>query len=142
MSEPGRYDTHGRVKESALSGPRPDGTTPIRKRSPLGGNSAERKAVPMYSGLLAYFPDALAAVAHLSFLGNEKHNPGQPLHWSRDKSADHLDCIIRHATQSGLLDADGELHDVMLAWRALANLQLMLEARYGLPVSPGARIAS
>ena len=83
----------------------------------------------MYSGLLAYFPDALAAVSNLSFVGNQKHNPGQPLHWSRDKSNDHLDCVARHLLQVGAEDETGTLHDVMLAWRALANLQLALEAR-------------
>ena len=92
-------------------------------------DSKERKEFPMYSGLLAYFPDALAAVSNLSFVGNQKHNPDQPLHWSRDKSNDHLDCIGRHLLQVGTEDETGTLHDVMLAWRALANLQLALEAR-------------
>ena len=105
---------------------------------PLPEDSAARKEVPMYSGLFAYFPDALAAIAHLSFTGNQKHNPGQPLHWSRDKSSDHLDCIARHLAGAGTYDADGILHDIMLAWRANANLQIKLEELYGLPKPPGA----
>ena len=93
----------------------------------LPTNSKERKDVPLYSGCFAYFPDALAAVADLSRIGNDKHNPGEPLHWSRDKSNDHLDCIARHLVDCGSVDEDGVLHDVKVAWRALANLQLLLE---------------
>lgn len=94
----------------------------------ITADSKERKDVPLYSGCLAYFPDALAEVARLSRAGNDKHNPGQPLHWSRDKSNDHLDCIARHLVDCGHTDPeDGFLHDVKVAWRALANLQLQLE---------------
>lgn len=92
-------------------------------------DSQERKDVPVFSGCMAYFPDALAEVARLSQAGNDKHNPGQPLHWSRDKSSDHLDCVARHLLESGVVDTDGFLHDVKVAWRALANLQVKLEAR-------------
>lgn len=87
-----------------------------------------RKQMPMARGLLDYFPDALAAVAHVSFVGNEQHNPGEPLHWSRHKSADHADCIIRHLAERGTLDDDGLSHSAKVAWRALALLQLELEA--------------
>jgi hypothetical protein len=93
----------------------------------LPTDAKERKEVPLYSGLLTYFPDALAAVAHLSFIGNEQHNPGQPLHWDKSKSGDHLDCLMRHLVQAGTIDSDGELHDVKVAWRALANLQMLFE---------------
>lgn len=94
----------------------------------LTTNAAERKAVPMARGLLDYFPDALAAVAHLSQIGNQQHNPGQPMHWSREKSTDHADCIMRHLVDRGKLDTDGVLHDVKVAWRALAQAQLAIEA--------------
>jgi hypothetical protein len=40
--------------------------------------SQERKDRPMARGVLEYFPDALAEVAYVSMVGNEKHNPGQP----------------------------------------------------------------
>lgn len=94
-------------------------------------DSAERKRVPVYSGLMAYFPDALIAVAKLSQEGNEKHNHGQPLHWSREKSADHADCIARHLLEHGTTDGPrGQRHSTMLAWRALALLQLELEAAH------------
>lgn len=87
-----------------------------------------RKAAPMYSGLLAYFPDALEQVARLSKIGNDKHNPGEPLHWAKGKSNDHKDCIIRHLKDAGEIDSEtGLLHDVSVAWRALANLQTIIE---------------
>lgn len=92
-------------------------------------DSAARKAVPLWSGLFGYFPDALAEVARLSFEANEKHNPGQPMHWSREKSNDHADCLMRHQLDHGAMDDDGFLHDVKVAWRALAQLQLAIEAR-------------
>lgn len=93
------------------------------------GHRADRKGIPVYSGVMAYFPDALRAVARLSREGNDKHNPGEPLHWSRGKSADHKDCIARHLMDAGSVDPEtGMLHDVALAWRALANLQVALES--------------
>ena len=56
----------------------------------------ERKAIPLASGVLDYFPSALIEVAKVSQLGNDQHNPGQPLHWSRGKSFDHADTMQRH----------------------------------------------
>lgn len=98
----------------------------------LPTDSAERKGIPIARGCLFYFPDALAAIASLSRKGNEKHNPGQPLHWSRGKSNDHLDCVLRHMLDGGpdqtvIDEEDGELHATKLAWRALANLQEAIE---------------
>lgn len=96
----------------------------------LPAESKARKNVPLARGCLDYFPDALAAVAELSQKGNDKHNPGEPLHWSREKSSDHADCIVRHLVDRGTVDAeDGILHDVKVAWRALALAQLALEKR-------------
>lgn len=91
-------------------------------------DSKERKGAPVYTGFCLYFPDAMIEVAKLSRIGNDKHNPGQPLHWSKDKSTDHGDCIIRHQLEAGLIDKDtGLLHAVSVAWRAMAQLQTMLE---------------
>ena len=89
---------------------------------------AQRKRLPVYSGFLRYFPRAVAAVAGLSLAANEQHNPGEPLHWARDKSADHHDCIARHLLQAGEIDDDGQRHSAKVAWRALAALELELEA--------------
>lgn len=95
-------------------------------------SSAERKEVALSRGLYAYFPDALALVARHSVRANEKHNPGQPVHWAREKSSDHEDCIGRHSLSIAIdpnsLD-DGQPHIVCRAWRALAALQLWAEAQ-------------
>lgn len=85
----------------------------------------------MFSGLLAYFPDALAEVAYVSYVGNEQHNKGQPLHWAKEKSTDHADCIVRHLVDSGTLDDDGMRHSAKVAWRSLALLQIEIENEIG-----------
>lgn len=97
----------------------------------LPSDSGERKRIPIISGALDYFPLALLEVAKISMAGNEQHNPGKPLHWNRDKSADHADCIGRHLIERGLIDTDGERHTAKLAWRALALLQGEMEGVYG-----------
>jgi Domain of unknown function (DUF5664) len=93
----------------------------------LPSDAKARKTFPIGTGVLDYFPDALIEIAHVSFVGNEQHNPGQPLHWERSKSTDHADCIIRHFIQRGIVDSDGVRHSAKLAWRALALLQLEIE---------------
>ena len=87
-----------------------------------------RKHVPIHSGVLNYFPRALAAVAVVSMIGNEQHNPGKPLHWDRSKSGDELDALTRHLMEAGTFDSDGLRHSAKVAWRALANLEKELEA--------------
>jgi hypothetical protein len=87
----------------------------------------ERKALPIGTGVLDYFPLALAAVAQCSHVGNEQHNPGKPLHWDRAKSTDEADALIRHFLERGTVDSDGVLHSAKMAWRALALLQKEIE---------------
>ncbi len=87
----------------------------------------QRKEMPIYSGALKYFPLAIKYVSKISYVGNEQHNPGKPLHWDRSKSSDELDALARHLTECGTLDADGLYHDGKVAWRALANLEKLLE---------------
>jgi hypothetical protein len=86
-----------------------------------------RKQYPMASGLLDYFPDALAVISNVSYLGNEQHNSGKPIHWDRSKSGDESDTIIRHFAQRGTIDSDGVRHSAKMAWRALALLQKEIE---------------
>lgn len=108
----------------------------------LPTDSEERKKIPIFSGPMSYFPRALAELARVCHVGNEKHNPGEPLHWAREKSSDHTDCIIRH-----LIDAHEETavspcgaklgiavdHEtgipeaVFVAWRAMGHAELVLE---------------
>lgn len=99
----------------------------------LTDDKTARKQAPMYRGLLAYFPRALAYVAHISYVGNEQHNPGEPMHWAREKSNDHGDCIVRHQAEAGGFDADNLRHSGKVAWRALAQLELELEAAEAMP---------
>lgn len=96
--------------------------------SSLPTSPAKRKAIPLCTGLLDYFPKALAAVAECSRVGNDQHNPGEPLHWAREKSTDQADCIVRHLIERGTVDTDGVRHSAKVAWRALALLELEIEA--------------
>lgn len=93
----------------------------------LPADPKARKAVPICTGVLDYFPDALAAVAECSRVGNEQHNPGKTLHWDRAKSGDESDALVRHLLERGTLDADGVRHSAKVAWRALALLQKEIE---------------
>lgn len=102
------------------------GGAPTRATT-LPTEGKERKQYPVASGVLDYFPDALVAIANVSWQGNEQHNAGQPLHWARSKSADEADTMIRHFLQRGSKDTDGIRHTAKMAWRALALLQKELE---------------
>lgn len=102
------------------------GGAPTRNTT-LPTDAAGRKEYPMATGLLDYFPDALACIANVSFRGNQQHNPGQPLNWARGKSTDEADTMIRHLTQRGTIDVDGVRHSAKVAWRALALLQKEIE---------------
>jgi len=103
------------------------GGAPTRP-SNLPETAAERKKYPIASGVLDYFPDAIVEVSNLSWVGNEQHNPGQPLHWARGKSTDESDTMIRHFMQRGMRDIDGARHSTKMVWRALAILQKEIEA--------------
>lgn len=93
----------------------------------LPTDPAARKATPIATGVLDYFPLALAEIARVSKAGNDQHNPGQPLHWDKTKSLDHADCLMRHLVDRGTVDTDGQRHSAKVAWRALALLQTELE---------------
>ena len=131
----GRLEIAGQMEKGELPGimlPIP----PARKVAPgdwlQSLTSAERKEIAVARGCFAYFPDALALVARHSVRSNEKHNPGQPVHWSREKSSDHEDCIGRHslavAADQDSLDGDVP-HMICRAWRSLAALQLWAEGK-------------
>jgi len=127
--------------------------SPVRLTLPT--DSEARKNYPIYSGVLKYFPAALAGVAKHSKAGNDKHNPGQMLHHSRGKSSDHGDCIVRHLVDlSDMLAAaergkvltgaeEGAIFDEVnaLCWRALALSQELHEQIGGAPLAPGAKEA-
>ena len=87
----------------------------------------ERKEVPIATGVLDYFPKALAEIAKVSVAGNKQHGLG-PLHWDKTKSTDEADALIRHFLERGTLDSDGLRHSAKMSWRALALLERELEA--------------
>jgi hypothetical protein len=104
----------------------------------LPTDARQRKAIPIYSGFVKYFPDAIAAVAELSRKGNDQHNPGKPLHWDRSKSGDELDAQMRHlldmaADGEDATDTDEVFHATKNAWRAMANLQKLIERKKNTP---------
>ena len=84
-----------------------------------------RKATPVFSGVLKYFPNALKEVAKCSQAGNDQHHPNKPLHWDMDKSKDEYDALTRHLIDHTInpIDDDGVLHLAKVAWRALAGLE-------------------
>lgn len=89
----------------------------------------KRKQMPVYSGVLKYFPDALKEVSKASQAGNNQHHPDKPLHWDKTKSFDNEDALVRHLIDHSKdpMDDDGVLHLTKVAWRALASLQIYLE---------------
>ena len=88
-----------------------------------------RKATPVFSGVLKYFPNALKEVAKCSQAGNVQHDNGDKLFWDRSKSGDELDALARHLIDHGVnpIDTDGIAHLAKCAWRALAGLEKYLE---------------
>ncbi len=94
----------------------------------LPTDAKARKGLPLATGVIDYFPLALLAVAELSRVGNDQHNPGKALFWDRTKSQDEADALMRHFVERGTLDSDGIRHSVKVAWRALALLQKEIEA--------------
>lgn len=106
--------------------------SPIKLGLPTDDQS--RKKLPLWSGVLMYFPDALLAVSEVSRIGNDQHNPGQPLHWERGKSTDQMNTAVRHMVDHGTgkrYDKDGARHLAKAAWRILAELQLDIENEKG-----------
>jgi|TARA_R110000764_G_scaffold203297_1_gene288523 hypothetical protein len=87
----------------------------------LPTDAKERKAIPIYTGFISYFPRAIAAVAQLSLAGGIQHGQtADTLHWDRAKSGDEKDAMMRH-----IIDEDWD----QVAWRAMANLEKYLEGK-------------
>jgi len=81
----------------------------------------ERKSIPVYTGFIKYFPNAIAEVAKISYAGGLQHGQTlETLFWDRAKSKDELDAMMRH-----VLDEDW----AQVAWRAMANLEKKLEEK-------------
>lgn len=83
----------------------------------------KRKNQPILTGLLDYFPNACLYVSEVSRVANEQHNPGQPMHWAKEKSIGDGNEIVRHLLDRGKIDDDGLRHTGKVAWRALELLE-------------------
>ncbi len=101
----------------------------ITSDSEKNSDSEQRKSMPVYTGVLKYFPDALKYVSKVSKAGNDQHHPDKSLHWDKSKSFDNEDALVRHLIDHSQdpVDDDGLLHLGKVAWRALAALQIHLE---------------
>ena len=92
---------------------------------------------PVWDYLFKYFPLAFLEEVRVAVIGNEQHNPGQPLHWAREKSTDQLNTALRHQFDYAKLKAEGVIvprdakGNAVLAqaiWRLKAQLQRDLES--------------
>jgi hypothetical protein len=128
----------------------------------LPTDSNERKDVQLLAAFLRYIPAAAVRFAKHSKAGNDKHNPGEPIHHARGKSSDHQECILRHLMDLQDLDAaimrrelafdvhqnpeDAALLEAKfyeataMFWRAGVYLQELCEIHEGAPLAPGARL--
>jgi hypothetical protein len=98
---------------------------PVTRRY-LPDNDSVRKDYPLFDGLFGYFPNALCEVARWSKHSNQQHNPGEPMHWAKDKSTDHKNKIMRHTLDAEQLNKDGFYEAIGAAWRALALAEEIL----------------
>ncbi|MCC2626585.1 MAG: hypothetical protein K0S14_235 [Thermomicrobiales bacterium] len=89
-----------------------------------------RNKLPL-AAVLDYFPLALIEIAKVIQVGNDQHNPGEPVHWAREKSTDHGNKMLRHYMERGKMDTDNTRHAGKMAWRALALLETELELAQG-----------
>ena len=91
--------------------------------------ASDRKATPVFTGVLKYFPNAIKYISKVSKAGNDQHHPGKPLHWDKSKSTDEPDALVRHLIDHSInpIDDDNMLHLGKVAWRALAMLERYLD---------------
>jgi len=111
-----------------VEGGRPGGGDAAVRNRRDGLTSTERKALPVMTAVVDYFPDALLEVATASLAGQAQHLAGTPLRWDRTKSTDEADALLRHLIDRGTRDTDGVRHSAKVAWRALALLQREIES--------------
>jgi hypothetical protein len=117
------------LKEAQAGRPGPGGAAlDAEGKGTLPSDAAARKATPIATGFVDYFPDAIAEVARVSYAGNKQHHPDKPLHWDKSKSTDEADALMRHFLDRGTRDTDGQRHSAKVAWRALAMLQREIDA--------------
>ena len=114
-------------------------------------NDKERKNTPVFKMRTKYFPKALREVTKVCVANNVRYNPDKEpadINWARDKSKDQLGSLDRHITERAV---DGKIFEAIdpaiaakvgfdriyvmaeAAWRALAQLELDIEAEEAKP---------
>lgn len=99
----------------------------------MSGKKFDNGKAPVFRGCIAYFPDALKAVAEVSAYGAKKYNvPYWDKNWKRVEDAEgrYKDALLRHVMDMDFTTLDPESglrHLAHAAWNALAVLQLELE---------------
>lgn len=92
-----------------------------------------RKATPVFTGFVKYFPHAIEEVSRASLIANEQHHPGTECHWDMDKSKAELDSLMRHLcdyAKGEEFDEDGIKNLTKIAWRAMAMLERDLTGKH------------
>jgi len=80
-------------------------------------DAKERKTYPIATFIKDYFPHALIALAHHSYIAQQQHGAptnGKPMQWHKDKSVGDENQLMRH-----FMEGDR----VSTAWRALELLE-------------------
>ena len=95
----------------------------------------ERKSTFIYSAL-EFFPDAIRELGRAIAAGQDQHirdnGETQSPQWDRSKSNQHMQSLLRHATDYAAgeeIDEDGTYHLSKMVWRCLAQLQQDIEAK-------------
>ena len=129
LMEQQKWEDSGLYQYTYMYGGGPVKDIDVTEPVEVVSKAQQRKAMPVYSGVLKYFPDALKEVSKASKAGNDQHHPNKPLHWDKTKSTDNEDALVRHLIDHSKnpIDDDGVLHLTKVAWRALASLQIYLE---------------
>jgi len=97
------------------------------------GKKYDAGKLPVYQGLMCYFPRALEAVAEVSAYGLAKYQlKYEDKNWARVHGAfgRYSDACARHLAAGvyEAIDHESQLrHDAMVAWNALARLEIMLQ---------------
>jgi hypothetical protein len=114
-------------------------TPPPREPVPvppfMSTDSATRKGMPVATGFVEYFPDAMLIASMVSLVGAIKHCGGK-LGWDKSKSGDEPDAELRHMIDRFRGDpADPGLealahlgHYASKLWRAAADAQRACDA--------------
>jgi len=93
----------------------------------------KRKAIPVYSGFIKYFPNAIREISKCSVAGNNQHHADKHLHWDKSKSKQELDSAMRHLLDHAegiIYDEDDVRHLAKTGWRVLAMLERTLTNQF------------